>query len=791
MEPEKKRRLAAIMFTDIVGYTTMIEQNEAEAVRYVQRHQHILEACTEQYRGEILQYYGDGSLTLFSSASEAVRCAVSMQQRFQQDPKLPLRIGIHLGEVRFEGDKLFGSGVNIASRLEGLGVAGSVIISKKVRQEIKNQDNIFTQYLGFFQLKNIEDPVEIFALEGEGLTIPQTGQIDGKAKLLNEKSNRENQPKLIRNTTRILAGLGTIALLFTLSSLYINIWKKSEDPAGSYQLDPITNTIWLEGTGNWAPDGNRFTFSSVKNGNCDIFVRHKTGGEAIQLTDSPFDEVYPRWSTDGSVIAYTSTRPDGTNIYLVPSTGGLERKIAETFVSGIETNVWINFLLGVAPWSPDGTELLYSQIRPNGAIGISKKNIKTGEEISITHPSSDQIDFCASWAPDGTSIIYQRNGNLWTKNLLEEQEEKLLLPDKQILYPAYSADRSKVVFVHKGNAWELDLSSLALRQLTSGIKRIFSLAPIPGGGLSVDDFRHQTDLRRLNLERKQEKGYADEQLTFYNGDNFYGQFSPDGNQILYHSSRTGNREIWLMDLENEKREINLTEHPEKDFCGDWSPDGEQIAFFSDREDGYKVWIMDKDGNILQKASDTLVQLAPIPFAWPHQLRWSPEGGKIAYMALSDQGHSMWVVDLNTQQAEPLIHGVYTFVWYQTDDIIICNRKNSAQIHATDLVAVNIKTGKETILRKNMPVTEMFASRDGRWLGFTSAIGHMSYNLYRIKLNPPRNTEYGLPTLNGEPEQLTFAAPWHTHNGCFSPDGKSIIYTLEADEMDVYLVEGYQ
>ena len=126
------RRLSAIMFTDIVGYSAIMQRNEQQAVGSAKRHQDVLETCTAQHEGEVLNYYGDGSLTVFPSASEAVRCSIDMQRKFQQDPALPLRIGIHIGEIHFDKAKIFGDSVNIASRLEGLGVAGSVIVSEKV-----------------------------------------------------------------------------------------------------------------------------------------------------------------------------------------------------------------------------------------------------------------------------------------------------------------------------------------------------------------------------------------------------------------------------------------------------------------------------------------------------------------------------------------------------------------------------------------------------------------------------------------------------------------------------------
>ena len=99
-QSSSNRRLAAIMFTDVVGYTTLMQKDEDTAVKTIERHRSILEKYTSKYHGNILQYYGDGSLSIFPSALEAVECALEVQKELTQDPRIPLRIGIHLGDVK-------------------------------------------------------------------------------------------------------------------------------------------------------------------------------------------------------------------------------------------------------------------------------------------------------------------------------------------------------------------------------------------------------------------------------------------------------------------------------------------------------------------------------------------------------------------------------------------------------------------------------------------------------------------------------------------------------------------
>lgn len=223
----RDRQLAAIMFTDIQGYTAIMQRDEELAIKIRDRHRKIFNSTTEKYKGTILQYFGDGTLSTFKSAIDAVKCAMEMQISFQEEPVIPVRIGIHQGDIVYTEDDIIGDGVNVASRIESLAVPGSVFISDKVYDEVKNHPSIETQSLKTFELKNVKKPIEVYAIANKGLIIPNRNDINGKTKdrdtVSGEKHGKfpKNSIKKYRNNIVWFSAivLAIVAILYFMQDL--------------------------------------------------------------------------------------------------------------------------------------------------------------------------------------------------------------------------------------------------------------------------------------------------------------------------------------------------------------------------------------------------------------------------------------------------------------------------------------------------------------------------------------------------------------------------------------------
>ena len=169
----QSRQLAAIMFTDIAGYTALMEQDEDKAFQLLGKNRNIQRPIIENYGGKLIKEMGDGILASFPTISSSVYCALKIQKMCSSEPELKLRIGIHQGEVVFDGNDVFGSGVNIASRLERLAPIGGIVVSESIHKNMLNKKGISSFFIGEKQLRGVKESVKVYQVKStdDGLSI--------------------------------------------------------------------------------------------------------------------------------------------------------------------------------------------------------------------------------------------------------------------------------------------------------------------------------------------------------------------------------------------------------------------------------------------------------------------------------------------------------------------------------------------------------------------------------------------------------------------------------------------
>lgn len=229
MKKEPKRTCAAIMFSDIVGYTALMGENEDLAYQLVKKNIRLHQDVIKKYHGKLVKEMGDGVLSSYPSGKEALGAALELQQYYQKTKEFSLRIGIHFGEILEDRHDVFGDAVNIASRLQTLGSPGSVLFSHKIREDIDENSSLKSVSLGKFKLKNVKEPLEVFALANEGLVIPKRGEM---LKLL------ESRLKKV-----MVGGLVVLTLALVAFGIYhqVSINKLMAEPEKSIAVLPFEN----------------------------------------------------------------------------------------------------------------------------------------------------------------------------------------------------------------------------------------------------------------------------------------------------------------------------------------------------------------------------------------------------------------------------------------------------------------------------------------------------------------------------------------------------------------------
>jgi class 3 adenylate cyclase len=210
-----KRKLAAIFMADVVGYSRLMGEDEAATLTTLTTYQGVMTGLIKQHRGRVVDAPGDAFLAEFSSVVDAVQCAVAVQKELQarnnelpEASRMQFRIGINLGDVIEEGDKIYGDGVNIAARLEALAEPGGICISKTAFDHIETKLPLGYEFLGEKEVKNIARPVKAYRV-----------LLEPRITVAGEVAQLGPRPR--RTSTAVVAG----SLLVALAAVLVVVWQ--------------------------------------------------------------------------------------------------------------------------------------------------------------------------------------------------------------------------------------------------------------------------------------------------------------------------------------------------------------------------------------------------------------------------------------------------------------------------------------------------------------------------------------------------------------------------------------
>jgi len=227
-----KRKLTAILSSDVVGYSRLMEDNEEATIQTLNTYRNSMSTLIQQHRGRVVDMTGDNLMAEFSSVVDAIKCAVETQKEMsERNADLPVkrrmlfRIGVNLGDIVAEDDRIYGDGVNITARLEGLAKAGGICISRTAYDQVKNKLELGYEYLGEHSVKNISEPVHVYRV----LMEPEAA-----GKVIGEK-RKEKRRMALAAIVVLLIGFGGLAGWY----LYIQQTKRIEPASVEKMAFPL------------------------------------------------------------------------------------------------------------------------------------------------------------------------------------------------------------------------------------------------------------------------------------------------------------------------------------------------------------------------------------------------------------------------------------------------------------------------------------------------------------------------------------------------------------------------
>jgi len=253
----QSRQLAAIMFTDIVGYTALMGNDEQRALTILNKNRALQKPIIAQYNGRWIKELGDGILASFTTDSDAVNAAIKIQEACNNTKEFFLRIGIHQGEVVFEGDDIFGDAVNIASRIQAIAEPGGIFISESVHNNVSNKQGIETMFVKQESLKNVKEPVRIYKVIAKEIKTP-----DAVTSAIIDFDKRESiRKKSKKKTTPFFWGVGILIMIAFGYFIYNNFHKAEKSIPHTNDPDVIDKSIAVLSFVNMSNDKDQEYFS--------------------------------------------------------------------------------------------------------------------------------------------------------------------------------------------------------------------------------------------------------------------------------------------------------------------------------------------------------------------------------------------------------------------------------------------------------------------------------------------------------------------------------------------------
>jgi Tol biopolymer transport system component/class 3 adenylate cyclase len=664
-EPQRlPRKLAAILYGDVTGYSRLTAADEDSTHRRLSEYLDLFSAAVRAHGGRVMHYAGDAVLAKFDAVLDALICAAAVQRELARrnaglpaDRRVEFGIGVNLGDVIEDRGDIYGDGVNVAARLEGLAGPGEICVSEAVRTAVGKRLPLIFADLGQQTLKNIDQPVRAYRAE---VSAEASSDWPPSAALPRPGGRSSIYARGLRWHPIAYLSVGAAALATALLTMTSRDDDAAEVVAPSAaasapSIRPLTFDGGHKDHARLSPDGELVAYTWANgddNGNglddFDIYVRAIGPDTApIQVTTGAADFIAPAWSPDSKTLAFVRLEFDGSgaSIHQAHALGGQPRQVVELPAWPVSEGVFIGWLA----WSPDGKSLVYGERAVDGVPArLVRLDLDTLEKSTLTTSPAmpgSVGDLQPSYSPDGARVAFVRGGfgydklDVWIMNADGQGARQITTSQWANAEGLGWAANGRDVLFTAGNLFSMRSYSVpssggapALlpglgendRGVSAAGERLvfvkFGLSPfytweVPGrladdpsaapkrirAGSNVvtsprgDQIAWQTALTgRPQIWLGASDGSNERQLTDQRTTARQPQWSRDSRHIAFGSTDAGNNDVYVVEVSS-GRVTQLTTDPSDDRNPSYSRDGRWLYFASNRSGVFEIYRMPSDG----------------------------------------------------------------------------------------------------------------------------------------------------------------------------------------------------
>ena len=440
-----------------------------------------------------------------------------------------------------------------------------------------------------------------------------------------------------------------IGLACVLAAVWImtRTWRRIDANAEPLRASPLTSIAGVVRAPSLSPDGNYVVFSWTGDtrGNPDLYVQHIGSGEPLRLTTDPDTDYSPSWSPDGRSIAFLRRRSTGgaSEVRLVPPLGGVERKIAE-----VQPRI-LAFRPITLSWCPDSRCLVVTDSpgagKPDAVFAVA---IDSGEKLQLTFPAGAVgADADPAISPDARSLVFRRDSTPFSgafyrvplaKGPVPEGEPVRLTATLMAGKPAWTPDSRHILFSARGALWTLDAAGGGPPKRLpyigeDGLSPVISRTVDGRQRLVYVRSFADTNVWRVDMSSPGTPAPTPPVVAVASTrSDFIANLSPSGDRLAFLSSRNGESEIWVANLDG-SHAVQLTSLGKLPGFPRWSPDGRLIAFHGDPNDRPDVLVMPANGG-----KPTVLTTSLPPSAYPS---FSRDGQWVYFGVAHEDGSRIW------------------------------------------------------------------------------------------------------------------------------------------------------